>query len=196
MEPAMSDQASPGAPTDHLRTGGQQPDDLAPTILRNIRALRTRRTAEQQAAGFDDRVAQLVSRFAGSMLFVYLHLTIVVGWILVNVRLIPRLPPFDPSFIILATVASVEAIFISTFVLISQNRAAVAADRRDELDLQINLLAEHEVTRLLNLVTLIAQHMGLHVEDEEELSLLAREVAPETILDTIAAAEKKEPGGG
>jgi predicted dehydrogenase len=53
----------------------------------------------------------------------------------------------------------------------------------------------YEVTRLLNLVTLIAQHMGLHVEDEEELSLLAREVAPETILDTIAAAEQKAPGG-
>ena len=69
-------------------------------------------------------------------------------------------PQMDPSFVVLAMVASVEAIFLSTFVLISQNRLAAAADKRADLDLQISLLAEHEVTRLVTLVADIANRMG------------------------------------
>ena len=80
------------------------------------------------------------------MRFVYLHLALFGGWIIVNLGLIPGLRPFDPSFVVLAMVASVEAIFLSTFVLISQNRMAAAADRRADLDLQVSLLAEHEIT--------------------------------------------------
>jgi uncharacterized membrane protein len=59
--------------------------------------------------------------------------------------LIPGIPQFDPSFVILAMAASVDAIFLSIFVLISQNRMAAAADKRAELDLQINLLSEHDI---------------------------------------------------
>jgi uncharacterized membrane protein len=65
-----------------------------------------------------------------------------------NLGLVPGVPAWDSSFVALAMLASVEAIFLSTFVLISQNRMAAAADKRADLDLQISLLAEHEVTRL------------------------------------------------
>jgi uncharacterized membrane protein len=78
--------------------------------------------------------------------FICVHAVIFGGWIVVNLGWTP-LPPFDPSFVVLAMVASVEAIFLSTFVLIMQNRLAALADERAELDLQISLLAEHEITR-------------------------------------------------
>ena len=93
------------------------------------------------------------------------------------------LRPVDESFVILATVASVEAIFLSTFVLISQNRAAVAADRRAELDLQINLLSEHEVTRLLTLTGAIADRLGVEEAEDPGLAELQENVAPEKVLD-------------
>jgi uncharacterized membrane protein len=97
--------------------------------------------------------------------------------------------------VILATAASVEAIFLSTFVLISQNRAAKAADRRADLDLQINLLTEHEVTRLITLTTAIAEQLGIRESKDPALRELERDVAPEAVLDTLEATEGgSEPG--
>ena len=86
-------------------------------------------------------------------------------------------------------VASVEAIFLSTFVLISQNRMAAAADKRADLDLQVSLLAEHEVTRLVTLVLGIAERLGVETEADAEVEEIARDVAPEAVLDEIEAAE-------
>ena len=86
------------------------------------------------------------------MRFVYLHLAFFGFWIVANLGWVPAVPSWDPSFVVLAMIASVEAIFLSTFVLISQNRMAAVADKRADLDLQISLLAEHEITRLVTLV--------------------------------------------
>jgi uncharacterized membrane protein len=80
-------------------------------------------------------------------------------WIVWN--LIRGIPHFDPTFVILAMAASVEAIFLSTFVLISQDRAQAATDKRDGLNLHINLLAEHELTRLIEMVSAIAQKLEI-----------------------------------
>ena len=96
----------------------------------------------------EERIAGAITRFSGTMRFVWLHFVVYGFWILANVGLVPGVPKFDPSFVILAMVASVEAIFLSTFILIRQNRMSAAADKRAELDLQISLLAEHEVTKL------------------------------------------------
>jgi uncharacterized membrane protein len=119
------------------------------------------------------------------MAFVYLHVAILLAWVCVNSGLIPHAPRFDPTYVILATAASVEAIFLSTFVLISQNRAADAADQRANLDLQINLLAEHEVTRALTLLAAIADKLGIAEAKDPALEELERDVAPEAVLDTL-----------
>ncbi len=87
--------------------------------------------------------------------------------------------------------ASVEAIFLSTFVLITQNRMAALADQRADLDLQISLLAEHEVTRLITLVRAIADLMGIEESRDPELSEIAKDVQPEKVLDRI-----EESSGG
>jgi uncharacterized membrane protein len=119
------------------------------------------------------------------MRFVYLHLLVYGAWIVANLGWVPGLSPWDPTFVMLAMVASVEAIFLSTFVLISQNRMMAAADRRDDLDLQINLLAEHEVTKLVRMVHAIGDRLGLAEAADEEVKELERDVAPEAVLDVI-----------
>jgi len=86
-------------------------------------------------------------------------------------------------------IASVEAIFLSTFVLISQNRMAHLADKRADLDLQINLLAEHEITRLVTIVDAIAERVGVHVMPREAVAELKRDVDPELVLRTIETLE-------
>jgi uncharacterized membrane protein len=129
-----------------------QPSGLTLVLERNIRSMDLRREREEAHASREERVAQAITDFTGSMKFVYLHLAIFGFWVIANLGLVPSISPWDPSFVVLAMLASVEAIFLSTFVLISQNRISAAADKRADLDLQISLLAEHEVTKIAELV--------------------------------------------
>ena len=166
-----------------------QPPGLSPVLERNIRALQLRRQREEKEASAEERVAEAITRFTGSMRFVYLHLALFGFWVAANLGWVPGVPAWDPSFVVLAMVASVEAIFLSTFVLISQNRMAAAADKRADLDLQVSLLAEHEVTKLATLVAGIAERLGVETEADTEVEEIARDVAPEAVLDEIEAAE-------
>jgi len=102
----------------------------------------------------------------------------------------PGVAPWDESFVVLAMAASVEAIFLSTFVLISQNRMAALAEKRAELDLQISLLSEHEITKVVAMVAAVADHLGINHEAEGEVEELKRNVAPEAVLDAIDSSEK------
>jgi uncharacterized membrane protein len=164
-----------------------QPPGLSPVLERNIRALQLRRRREEREASAEERVAEAITRFTGSMRFVYLHLALFGFWVAANLGWLPGVPAWDPSFVVLAMVASVEAIFLSTFVLISQNRMAAAADKRADLDLQVSLLAEHEVTRLVTLVSGIADRLGVETEADAEVEEIARDVAPEAVLDELEA---------
>ena len=165
---------------------------MAQVVERNIDALLQRRATEAVRLNWQDRLADAITRFTGSMQFVYLHIVIFGAWIAIN--LIPGPPHFDPSFVILAMAASVEAIFLSTFVLISQNRMAAEADKRAELDLQISLLSEHEITHLIRLVKQMAERMGIEAAQEEELKELARDVRPEQVLETIERQTRQQGG--
>jgi uncharacterized membrane protein len=99
------------------------PSGTAQVVERNIRTLLARRLQAEQRAGWQDRLADRITGFTGSMRFVVLHLTIFGLWIIVNLPRVP-LPHFDPTYVGLAMMASVEAIFLSTFILITQNRMA------------------------------------------------------------------------
>jgi len=185
--------------THRVPTADRRGSGLAGVVERNIAALLTKRREEEERRSLQDRIADAVTRFTGSMVFVYLHLLIFGLWIAVNLGWVPGVPRFDPSFVVLAMVASVEAIFLSTFVLITQNRMAALADKRADLDLQVSLLAEHEVTRLISLVTAMAQRMGIEESHDPELSELAQDVAPERVLDQMEKSERwferEEPKG-
>lgn len=163
-------------------------------VGRNIQALLARRQEEERRKRLQDRIADAITRFTGSMRFVYIHLAGFGLWIAINLGWLPLAEPFDPTFVVLAMVASVEAIFLSTFVLISQNRMTALADKRADLDLQVSLLTEHEITRLIQLVTVMARHMGLDESHDPELHELAHDVAPEKVLDEMEKHEQQSSG--
>jgi uncharacterized membrane protein len=165
---------------------------MAGIVHRNIDSLLKRRQLEERRRGTEECIADAITRFTGSMNFVYIHLAIFGLWIVINLGWIPGIPQFDPSFVILAMAASVEAIFLSTFVLITQNRMAELANRRADLDLQVSLLAEHEVTRLITLVRAIAGRMGIQEAQDPELNELAEDVHPENVLDRIEESEQQQ----
>lgn len=151
---------------------------------RNIQALIARRHEEEKRLGVQDRLANVITKFAGSMLFVFLHLALFGLWIVWNLPWLP-LPKFDPSYVVLAMFASVEAIFLSTFVLITQNRMAALSEKRAELDLQISLLSEHEITKIVQLVSAIAERMDIEEARNPDLGELKKDVVPEKVLDTL-----------
>jgi uncharacterized membrane protein len=128
------------------------------------------------------------------MTFVYLHLAVFGLWIAANLHWIPGLPAWDESFVVLAMAASVEAIFLSTFVLISQNRLAADADKRAELDLQISLVTEHEITKVVGLLNDMAAKFNIDTDEKAELQEAASDIAPEQVLDKIE--ETKDYGAG
>lgn len=125
----------------------------------------------------------------------YLHAFIYGLWIAINLGWIPWILKFDPTFVVLAMVASVEAIFLSTFILITQNRMSAMADRRADLNLQISLLVEHEVTRLVELVSAMAKKMDLDEATDPQLDELKQDVHPEEVLDTMEAINTEEESG-
>ncbi|MBX9462616.1 MAG: DUF1003 domain-containing protein [Aquamicrobium sp.] len=158
------------------------PPDVSRVLEGNIAALAARRRQEDAQAGFEQRVSRRVTQFAGSMHFVYLHLIFYGFWIVSNLGW-TGVEPWDPSMVGLAMIASVEAIFLSTFVLITQNRMSSAAERRAELDLQISMLSEHEITRLMTLLGAIAAK--LEVEQAPEEVEVEQDIAPERVMDRI-----------
>jgi uncharacterized membrane protein len=159
-------------------------------VERNISALLARRQAQKRELDWQDRFAERVTQFAGSMVFVWLHVLIFGAWIAAGSGWVPGIPAFDPTLVMLAMAASVEAIFLSTFVLITQNRMQAQADRRADLNLQISLLAEHEITRLVQMVSEMARRMDVPAAHEPELQELKKDVHPEDVLDTISKRER------
>jgi uncharacterized membrane protein len=180
---------------ERVRAGGDGSPELATVVERNIEALVAHRQEEEGRRRLAERLADAATRLTGNLYFVSIHLIILALWFFTNIGWLPQIPRFDPSFTILASVASVEALFLATFVLITQKRMAALADKRAELDLQISLLAEHEITRLITLITAMAERMGLDVAQDPELAELSRDVAPEQMIEKMEA-QKRAAGQG
>ena len=158
---------------------------MTQTLATNIERLADRRRREEAGASATNRLAGRITAFTGSMLFVGLHALLFGAWIAWNLLGSPK---FDPSFVVLAMIASVEAIFLSTFVLISQNRQAAVSDHRADLDLHISLLTEHELSKLAELVARIAEKVGVD-PTSNDLAEIREDVDPERVLDAL---EKQE----
>lgn len=143
------------------------------------------------AMSFSDRLADRLTAFSGSMVFVALHALWFGVWIITNLGLF-GLPKFDPfPFGLLTMIVSLEAIFLSTFVLISQNRQALQADRRQKVNMEVDVLAEQEITQLIKMMADIHHHLGLHGDDDEEVHSLERPTHLEDLADRIDEAEAR-----
>ena len=164
---------------------------LSKVIKRNIATLIELRQKAEGERSLQDRIADTVTFFSGHMMFVYVHIVWFGAWIVLNdgqfgVR------PFDPfPYGLLTMVVSLEAIFLATFVLISQNRLNEEAERRADLALQIGLLTEHELTRVLQMLDAIEDKLGIENHRDSDLADLEMETRPEDVLTEIERLQRR-----
>jgi uncharacterized membrane protein len=172
---------------DQKEKEGQEKDNpaLNQVIERNIRTIIHLRTKAARERSLQGRIADAITSFSGRMIFAYVHIVWFGIWILLNTgRFGVRV--FDPfPYGLLTMAVSLEAIFLSTFVLISQNRMGAETKRRADLDLHIGLLTEHELTRVLQMLDAIQDKMGIVDHHESELADLEMETKPEDVLAEI-----------
>src|ERR1700677_2449325 len=117
---------------------------------------------ERRTAG--ERISEAIARFVGTVTFLLLQILLVLAWVAVNLNAVPRVRPFDPfPFGVLAVVVSSESVVLTIFALISQNRMTRQSDRRSHLDLQVGMLAEQELTTMLEMQRKICQRIGVDV---------------------------------
>ena len=164
-------------------------DSVDQLTQRNIEAVRELEEAAKEERTPSDRVADVIANFCGSMTFVWVHVVWFGIWILINV--IPPLPHIDPfPFTFLTLVVSLEAIFLSTFILISQNHDAKISERRNHLDLQINLLSEQENTHMLMMLRAIAEKVGVNLSGDDQVQALSEETKPQRLVKQIKEREE------
>jgi uncharacterized membrane protein len=161
----------------------------------NVQAMRELEQAAMARRTGADRAAAAIARFCGRMTFVWIHVAIFAAWIAYNS--LPWFNAFDPyPFTFLTLVVSLEAIFLSTFILISQNYDMRVAERRNQLDLQINLLAEQENTKALQILERIAKKVGAHVTDDPQVRALEEATRPDRLVEQIEEAYREDEAGG
>jgi len=160
---------------------------------RNIEAIARLDEAAQNERTAADRVADAIAGFCGNMKFVWVHIAWFGIWILLGTW--PHIKHFDPyPFQFLTLVVSLEAIFLTTFVMISQNRQGRTADRRNHLDLQINLLAEQENSKMLSMLAAILEHLGIEGTDPD-VRALEEETQPDKLVRQIENIIEKSGEG-
>lgn len=143
--------------------------DAEETVRENVRQLAEIERAARARDSRQDRAADRVTKFSGSMAFVWLHVALFALWIGGNLRIIPGLKAWDPyPFELLTMAVSLEAILLSTFVLLSQNRQQEIADSQQKLDLHMNLLAEEKATVILQMLAKISDQLeGRNGQDRD-----------------------------
>src|SRR4030095_7756460 len=168
---------------------------LSKVIERNIRTIIHLRTKAARERGLQSRIADVITSFSGRMIFVYVHIVWFGLWILLNTGHI-GVRVFDPfPYGLLTMIVSLEAIFLSTVVLISQNRLSEEIERRADLDLHIGLLTEHELTRVLQMLDAIQRKMGIDDDEGRELADLEMETKPEDVLAEIERLQQHALSG-
>jgi uncharacterized membrane protein len=152
-----------------------------------VQAMREREEAAMARRTMADRVAGFVATFCGSMTFVWLHIVWFSLWILGNT--LPGFPHVDPfPFTFLTLMVSLEAIFLSAFILISQNYEMRLTERRNQLDLQINLLSEQENTKMLSMLQRIADKLGVEEDGDPTVKVLEEATRPARLIEQIEEA--------
>jgi len=158
---------------------------------RNVEAILQLEEAAKAERRGSDLVAEAIANFCGSMTFVWVHIIWFGTWVFINVT--PGIPHIDPfPFTFLTLVVSLEAIFLSTFILISQNHDTKISERRNHLDLQINLLSEQENTKMISMLQAIADKVGADLSHDPHLEQLRQEKEPEKLAEQIEGREEKK----
>ena len=166
------------------------PAGIPEPAARNIEAIAALEREALDDRSRLDKFTDAVTAAAGSPIFIVGHAVWFAGWIVLNMT---RDHPFDPyPFGLLMLIVSLEAIFLSAAVLMTQNRMQGQADKRAHLDLQVNLLAEQELTEMLKMLRGIAQRLDVPVEAHEAA---VEQLAKDTDIITLSTAIDREMTG-
>ena len=145
-------------------------------IFRSIKA-----KADSQRTGME-KIADYMTSSFGSNTFLWLNVFLFVSWLLINTNQIKFIAPFDPfPFNLLTNIVSLEAIILAIFVLISQNRTSKIDDLREETHLQLNLISEREITKLMKMMAILLEKQGIDLSEDPELKKMLRPISEEEI---------------
>jgi uncharacterized membrane protein len=155
---------------------------------RNVAAISGMEQAAMASRSAGERWGDVIATQAGRLWFAAAHAVWFVVWVVVNAGLVPRIPVFDPyPYQFLTFVVSLESIFLSLFILMSQNRTNKQADSRSHLDLQINLLAEQESTKMLEMLQKLCEFHHLDIARDPEIDSLKSPTKPDELLRELKA---------
>jgi uncharacterized membrane protein len=144
--------------------------------------------------GLVDRLADWLSLAFGTMAFLLVNVALFALWIVINVGLVPGVPPFDPfPFNFLTMSVSLEAIVLSVVVLISQNFQGKIADLRSELDFEVNVRAEREITKLVCMMQEVQEHLGMAATDDADLVEMEKDTDLDGLKKSIEEQSKAKP---
>jgi uncharacterized membrane protein len=160
------------------------PADVAEKNIRTVGELQRR---VQQRRTLGERVGGRLVRVLGSMPLVVFNLVLFATWFAVNLGWVPGLRPFDPfPFGILTLLVTAEGVFLAIFVLIASNRLSRESDQRAHLELQVALLAEAEITKILAMLRDLSQRLGHDPHlDDAQLERLTEPTDLPAIADTL-----------
>ncbi|MBS1795304.1 MAG: DUF1003 domain-containing protein [Acidobacteria bacterium] len=167
-----------------------EPATVEEVTSTNVETILRLEEAAKEKQTLTERLAKVIADFCGSMTFVWVHVAWFGIWIVANTM--PGVKHFDEfPFTFLTLVVSLEAIFLSTFILISQNQETRLAERNNHLDLQINLLTEQENTKMLRMLRMIADKLEIDVEDDPTVQVLEQATRPEKLVEQIEEATRR-----
>jgi uncharacterized membrane protein len=170
---------------DMSKTTSYAPASVAENVEKVIRV--ENETSRPRSRG--EAVTDAVGGFVGTMSFVVAQLGLFAAWIVVNAGKFPQLAPFDPfdpfPYPLLSSITSLEAVLLTAFVLMKQNRMGMVADRRDHLDLQVNLLTEQRATQIIQMLDRLSTRLGVDQHQDEVSRELGRHVAVEHLVEEV-----------
>ena len=133
-----------------------------------------------------EAISDAIGGFVGTITFVVAQLVVFALWVIVNAGEIPQFPRFDPfPYPLLSSVTSLEAVLLAAFVLMKQNRLGKVADRRDHLDLQVNLLTEQRATQIIQMLDRMSSRLGIDQHADEVSRELGRRIAVEHLVEEL-----------
>jgi uncharacterized membrane protein len=162
------------------------PDRTPKSVAQNIDKMAQVEDEALRPRSHREAFTDAIGNFAGTLCFVLAQFALFVGWVLVNAGVVPSVSPFDPfPYPLLSAINSLEAVLLTAFVLIKQNRMSMVADRRDHLDLQVNLLTERETTRIIQMLERVSAHLGIEQHYDADSREMGQHIEVEHLVDEL-----------
>src|SRR6266513_2947081 len=156
------------------------------SVAENVETVVRVESETQRPRSRSEAITDVIGGFVGTISFVAVQLLVFAAWVVVNAGKIPPLAPFDPfPYPLLSSITSLEAVLLAAFVLMKQNRMGMIADRRDHLDLQVNLLTEQRATQIIQMLDRLSTRLGVDQQQDEVSRELGRRVAVEHLVEEL-----------